>query len=61
MYIEKRMQNMVQIGAIYIGFKAKLLEKKEKYKTSNMKKNKNRLAFRPSGVLDPSTFLASCF
>ena len=26
MYIEKRMQNMVRIGAIYVGFKAKLLE-----------------------------------
>ena len=27
MYIEKRMQNMVRIGAIYVGFKAKLLKK----------------------------------
>ena len=26
MYIEKRMQNMVQIGGIYVGFKTKLLK-----------------------------------
>ena len=37
MYIEKRMQNMVQIGAIYVGFKAKLLKKTLKTHLENIK------------------------
>ena len=43
MRIEKRMQNMVRIGAIYVGFEAKLLNETLK---NNKKNNKKKTHYK---------------